>query len=77
MFEEKDIVMLLGMLGGMVLLLVLAVGSAASLMQFRRELRYLNDEIARSHHRDERKHWKRQRRRLWLSLIPFVPYNRD
>ncbi len=77
MFEEKDIVMLLGMLGGMVLLLVLAVGSAASLMQFRRELRYLNDEIARSHHRDERKYWKRQRRRLWLSLIPFVPYNRD
>ena len=37
------------------------------------ELRYLNMEIGRTRGR-ERKHWKRKRRRLFLSLIPFARY---
>lgn len=40
---------------------------------FREELRYLNNEIRRSMG-EEQRYWIRQRRRLWLSLIPFVKY---
>ena len=40
---------------------------------FIRELRYLNTEIARTSG-EQRQHWLRLRRRLWLSLIPFVRY---
>lgn len=40
---------------------------------FSHELRYLNNEIGRTEG-EEREHWIRQRRRLWLSLIPFVKY---
>lgn len=40
---------------------------------FIRELRYLNTEIARTTG-EQRRHWLRCRRRLWLSLIPFVRY---
>lgn len=77
MIDEYDVITLLSILAGMVLVLVLGVGLASSLMQFRRELNYINDEIARSHHRDERDYWRRQKRRLWLSVIPFVRYERD
>ncbi len=76
MIDELDIITLLGILAGMVLMLALGIGSAARLMRFRRELRYIKDEIARSHHRDELHYWKRQKRRLWLSIIPFVRYER-
>ena len=41
--------------------------------EFIQELRYLNTEIARTTG-SHRKHWIRRRRRLWLSLIPFVRY---
>ncbi len=40
---------------------------------FRSELRYSNNEIHRTDG-EERRHYIRQRRRLWLSLIPFVKY---
>lgn len=43
------------------------------LVDFFRELRYLNKEIACTSG-IERKYWLRQRRRLWLSLLPFVKY---
>ena len=43
------------------------------LKDFSQELRYLNCEIRRSTG-EERKSWVRQRRRLWLSLLPFVEY---
>lgn len=51
----------------------LMVGVASSMNSFSRELRYLNREIKRSYGR-ERKVWLRRRRRLWLSLLPFVKY---
>ena len=41
--------------------------------EFSATLYYLNMEIKRTNGAD-RKHWLRQRRRLWLSLIPFVRY---
>ncbi len=41
--------------------------------EFSQALRYLNNEIRRSEG-IERKFWIRQRRRLWLSLIPFIKY---
>ena len=40
---------------------------------FYRELRYLNGEIKRNEGR-EKKRWIKRRRRLWLSIIPFVKY---
>lgn len=39
--------------------------------QFSKELKYIKIEIQRNTGR-ERKHWIRQKRRLWLSLIPFI-----
>lgn len=44
-----------------------------SIIKFTRELHYLNSEIHRTFGA-ERIYWIRQRRRLWLSLIPFVRY---
>ena len=41
--------------------------------EFRLELKSLNCEIERTEGR-ERKYWKKQRRRLWLSLLPFFKY---
>lgn len=43
------------------------------IMWFFQELKYLNDEIRRNDGR-EKERWKRRKRRLLLSLIPFVKY---
>lgn len=57
-----------------VLLLILAAVRLAIFLQwFRRELRYVNKEIARTHG-DEKKHWQKRKKRLLCSLIPFVRY---
>lgn len=42
-------------------------------VDFFRELRYLNKEI-QCNYGAQRRYWVRQRRRLWLSLLPFVKY---
>lgn len=49
---------------------VLLVGLTAKINDFRHDLDYLNREIARTQGA-ERKYWKREKRRLWLSLLPF------
>ena len=41
--------------------------------RFTRELRHLNNEVGRTYGL-ERRYWIRRRRRLWLSLLPFVKY---
>ena len=69
---DTELWWLIGILA-VILLIVLLVGLAQFLNEFSKELRYLNNEIGRTDGA-ERKHWKRQRRRLWLSLIPFVKY---
>ena len=54
-------------------LLLLLFGLASFINDFSRELKYINCEIQRTDG-SERRYWIRQRRRLWLSLIPFVKY---
>lgn len=58
------------------ILLGLLVGLCMFINDFSQELKYINCEINRTYG-GERRYWKRQRRRLWLSLIPFVPYKQD
>lgn len=57
-----------------VLALVLAGMLLAALVQklsrFCRDLRYINMEIERNAG-SEREYWQRERRRLWLSWLPF------
>lgn len=57
------------------IIIILTVLGALSLFltDFLRELRYLNKEIQCTAG-EEREYWIRQRRRLWLSLLPFIKY---
>lgn len=50
--------------------IVLLVGLVQKINTFRHGLGYLNREIARTEGA-ERDYWKREKRRLWLSLLPF------
>ena len=57
-----------------VLFLLLSIARlAVFLNDFSRELRLLNGEIARTRG-EERKYWQARKKKLWLSLIPFVKY---
>ena len=49
---------------------MLFIGLSIKISEFNRELDYLNTEIARTEGA-EREHWKCEKRRLWLSLLPF------
>ena len=44
------------------------------ILSFREELKYINMEIGRTDGR-ERAHWEKKKKKLWLSLIPFFPYD--
>lgn len=54
-------------------LFLLLSGLSCFINDFSQELKYINCEIRRTNG-SERRYWKRKRRRLWLSLIPFVKY---
>ena len=54
-------------------LFILVFVLARLVTDFSRELRILNIEINRTEGA-EREHYIRQRRRLWLSLLPFIRY---
>ena len=69
---DRETLVLVVIVAGFFLLLIL-VGLVSFINDFSHELRYINCEIGRTTG-EERKHWIRQRRRLWLSLIPFVKY---
>ena len=56
-----------------ILAVLLMVGIAKFVNGFSRELKYINNEISRNRG-SERQYWIKKRRRLWLSLIPFVKY---
>lgn len=56
-----------------ILLVCLLVGSARFFCHFFKELEYLNMEIKRTDG-EERRYYLCQRRRLWLSLLPFIKY---
>ena len=64
--------LLVGLTVACIALLVL-IGFVLRFGNFTRELRRLNNEIGRTYG-TERKRWLRRRRRLWLSLLPFVRY---
>lgn len=61
-------------IGAFLILAIIFLSIAAWIIrrcfEFSQQLRYLNREIRRSCGA-ERKFWKRRRRRLWLSLLPF------
>ena len=53
-----------------VLLILLIVRIALGFNNFKRNIKYVNMEIRRTRG-SERKAWQKEKRRLWLSLIPF------
>ncbi len=54
-------------------LIILALAFFFVYNDFMSELRHLNIEIRRTEGQ-EKDYWKKQKLRLWLSLIPFVKY---
>lgn len=68
--QDSTSLYLLIAIGGL-MLIFLVVNVAMWLQGFCKELEYLNREIARTSG-EEQAHWKRRKRRLLLSLIPFV-----
>lgn len=69
---DTELYWLIGIVAAFFLILLL-FGLVSFINDFSQELRYLNNEIRRTDGA-ERRHYIRQRRRLWLSLIPFVKY---
>lgn len=57
----------------LLLLFVILIGLIQFYNEFITELQYLSSEIERTDG-EERAYWISQRRRLWLSLLPFVKY---
>lgn len=70
MTNKPDGSIVLAVLLGGFLLFVLLLLAVLRLREFRDMLEYINMEIRRSHGK-EREYWKAQKRRLWLSLLPF------
>lgn len=67
----------LGTATALVILISLLVTSSLAavvkkLNNFTRELNYINMEIGRTTG-EERHYWRREKRRLWMSLLPFYP----
>lgn len=69
---EGIIYVLLGIVAFFFLILIL-YGLISWFKDFSQELRYLNKEVKRTEGFECRR-WKRRRRRLWLSVLPFVKY---
>lgn len=57
----------------LLILFVILIGLIQFYNEFITELQYLSSEIERTDG-EERAYWISQRRRLWLSLLPFVKY---
>lgn len=55
------------------ILILLVIKLVVFLNEFSHEVRIINCEIERTTGA-ERRYWIRKKRRLWLSLIPFVKY---
>ena len=69
----ENIVPILAALVGIAFALLMIFRFAMFLSEFQGELRFINNEINRTSGK-EKKRWERRRRRLWLSLLPFVKY---
>lgn len=70
--EELIFWQIFGVVVSFVLLLCL-IQLIAFIRDFSKELKRINLEIRRTHGREQQR-WKSRRRKLWLSLIPFVRY---
>ena len=57
----------------MLLIGVLLIAAVIATVDFQKELKHLNLEIGRTSGREQR-YWQRRKKRLLLSLIPFVRY---
>ena len=73
--DSNSLTAIYGLLGiiAVILLIGLFVAVVRFFIGFSQELRHINTEIGRTKG-EERKHWERRKRKLWLSLIPFVKY---
>lgn len=69
---DAEFCILIGVIAASFLILLL-FALVSFIKNFSTEIKYLNNEIVRTE-ADERRYWILQRRRLWLSLIPFVKY---
>ena len=69
---DVELYWLIGIVAAFFLFLLL-FGLVSFFEDFSQEFKYLNCEIQRTTGA-ERHYWIRKRRRLWLSLIPFVKY---
>ena len=72
--NETDFILyfLLG-IGVLFVLIGMILSVASFVNDFSQELRLLNSEVRRTVG-SERQYWIRRRRRLWLSILPFVRY---
>ena len=61
-------------IGACALAVVLFVALAVWLPKFQRELHKVNRYIKNARSEREKQHYLKRRRRLWMSLIPFVKY---
>lgn len=73
LINDQTLIVLM-VIGGCVLAAVLIVAFVVWLPKFQQELKHVNLRIEQSISERERQHYLRRRRRLWLSLIPFVKY---
>lgn len=70
MNSEIDSVFLLAAIVAAFFGILLLFGLVMKISEFSKELNYINMEIGRTTG-GEQKYWKREKRRLWLSLLPF------
>ena len=70
---NQDVVFLIAAVVVLLLLFAILMGIIYKYNEFVAELQYLNSEIERTDG-EERAYWISRRRRLWLSLLPFVNY---
>ena len=70
--SDASVWFFVGAIAAVVLMGMLAA-FVVRLNEFSRELKLLNTEIGRTEGA-ERRRWLRRRKRLWLSLIPFIKY---
>ena len=68
--ENNTVIIILLAIIALFVAVFLIIGLAVKISVFSRERNYINTEIERTTGA-ERRHWKREKRRLWLSLLPF------
>ncbi len=70
MNHETDPVILLVIIVAAFIGILLLFSIAVKINEFSHDLDYINCEIGRTTGGEQR-YWKREKRRLWLSLLPF------